>query len=216
MLILQALEDGGMLAVHRQQLDAVFLYRVRYQVAAGHKAFLVGEGQIMSAFDCSQRGRQTGNTDYRVQYNVGAIHGSQSAQPLWAFQQFGCVGGTGKGSIQFLTGGRVHHGHIFRVELFDLLLQDLHARVRCKAKDAVAVHPGNIKALGTDGTGGAKQSNGFWHVDIPLWKGTAPKVQCRLLFWFSGPGLLIRRPLCLRFTGTHKRSNAPRWTPAAR
>lgn len=104
---------------------------------------------------------------------------------LRAFQQFGCVGGTGKGSIQFLTGGRVHHGHIFRVELFDLPLQDLHAGVRCKAKDAVAVHPGNIKALGTDGTGGAKQSNGFWHVDIPLWKGTAPKVQCRLLFWFS-------------------------------
>ena len=96
------------------------------------------------------------------------------------------------------------------------LLQDLHAGVRCKAKDAVAVHPGNIKALGTDGTGGAKQSNGFWHVDIPLWKGTAPKVQCRLLFWVSGPGLLIRRPPCLRFTGTHKRSNAPRWTPAAR
>ena len=35
----------------------------------------------------------------------------QIEESLRAFQQFGCVGGTGKGSIQFLTGGRVHHGH---------------------------------------------------------------------------------------------------------
>ena len=51
--ILQALENGGMLAVDRQQLYAMGSHGIRNQLAARDKAFFVGQRQIMPAFNGS-------------------------------------------------------------------------------------------------------------------------------------------------------------------
>ena len=53
-LILQALEDGAVLTVHRQQVDTVFLDGIGHQMSAGDKALLVGQRQIMAALDSRQ------------------------------------------------------------------------------------------------------------------------------------------------------------------
>ena len=163
MLILKTLEDGGVLAVHRQQMNAMLFDGVGDQVTAGDKAFLVGQGQVVAALNGSKGGRQARNAHHRVEHHIGAFHGGQFPQPLGAAKQPGRSGGSRQGGVQPVTGVRVDHGDVPGMELGNLLQQELHAGIGGKAKDFIAVHTGNVQALGPDGAGGAQQSDGFRH-----------------------------------------------------
>ena len=121
LLILQALEDGGVLAVHGQQLDAVLCHRLCDQMAAGDKALLVGKGQIMAALNGGQAGTQTGDAHHTVQHHIRAVQRSQLLQPLRAGEQLGRICPACQRSVQLCGGVRVGHADVFRVELFDLL-----------------------------------------------------------------------------------------------
>ena len=110
-----------MLAVHGQQLHAVLFHSLRDQMTAGNKAFLVGQCQIVAAFDGAQAGTKAGNAHHTVQHHIRAVQRSQLLQPLRAGEQLGRICPACQRSVQLCGGVRVGHADVFRVELFDLL-----------------------------------------------------------------------------------------------
>ena len=163
LLILQALEDGGVLAVHRQQLYPVLFHSLRDQMTAGDKAFLVGQRQVMAALDGAQAGTKTGNAHHAVQHHIRAVQRSQFLQPLRAGEQLGCICPAGQRGVQLCGGIRVGHADIFRVELLDLLQDLFHMAVGRKAVDLVPLGADDIQTLGTDGAGRTQQRYFFRH-----------------------------------------------------
>ena len=121
LLILQALEDGRVFAVHGQQLHAVLFHSLRDQMSAGDKALLVGQRQVVAALDGAQAGTKAGNAHNAVQHHVRAVQRCQFLQPLRAGEQLGRICPACQRSIQLCGGVRVGHADIFRVELLDLL-----------------------------------------------------------------------------------------------
>ena len=120
-LILQALEDGRVLAVHRKQLYPVLFHSLRDQMTAGDKALLVGQRQIVAAFDGAQAGTKTGNAYHAVQHHIRAVQRSQLLQPLWADEQLGCICPASQRSVQLCSGIQVGHADVFRMKLLNLL-----------------------------------------------------------------------------------------------
>ena len=110
-----------MLAVHWKQLYAVLFHSLRDQMTAGDKALLVGQCQIMAAFDGAQAGTKAGNAHHTVQHHIRAVQRSQLLQPLRAGEQLGRICPACQRSVQLCGGVRVGHADVFRVELFDLL-----------------------------------------------------------------------------------------------
>ena len=163
LLILQTLEDGGVLTVHRQQLDAVLRHRLRDQMAAGDKAFLVGQCQVMAALDGGQAGAQTGNADHAVQHHIGAVHRGQLLEALRAGQQPGRLGAACQCSVQPGRCAGVRHADVPGVELFDLFQDLLHVAVGRQAEHLIALCADNVQTLGADGAGRAQQSDFFRH-----------------------------------------------------
>ena len=121
LLILQALEDGRVLAVHGQQLHAVLFHSLRDQMSAGDKALLVGQRQVVAALDGAQACAKAGNAHNAVQHHVRVVQRCQFLQPLRAGEQLGRICPACQRSIQLCGGVRVGHADIFRVELLDLL-----------------------------------------------------------------------------------------------
>ena len=128
-LILQALEDGAVLTVHRQQVNTVFLDGIGHQMAAGDKALLVGQRQIMAALDSRQRGIQTRNADNSVQHRACAVHGGQLTQAVRPLQQLGRARLPRQRGGQPVERGRVGDSHILRVKFSDLGQQLVYAGV---------------------------------------------------------------------------------------
>ena len=110
-----------MLAVYWKQLYPVLFYSLRDQMTAGDKAFLVGQCQVVAAFDGAQAGTKAGNAHHTVQHHIRAVQRCQFLQPLRAGKQLGRVCPACQRSVQLCGGIRVGHADVFRVELFDLL-----------------------------------------------------------------------------------------------
>ena len=163
LLVLQALEDGGVLAVHRQQLHAVLCHGPGHQMAARNKALLVGKGQIMAALNGGQAGTQTGDAHHTVQHHIGAVHGGQFLQALGAGQQPGGIGTARQSRVQPGGGIGVGHADIPGVELLDLLQDLFHMAVGGKAEHLIPLGTDDIQALGADGTGRTQQRDFFRH-----------------------------------------------------
>ena len=168
LLVLQALEDGRVLAVHGQQLHAVLCHRPGDQMAAGDKALLVGQGQIVAALNGSQAGTQARNAHHTVQHHVRAVQRGQLPQALRAGEQFGRTRPAGQRRVQPCGGVRVGHADVFRVEFLDLLQDLFHMAVGRQAEHLIPLCPDHIQALGADGAGGAQQRNFFRHGTFPL------------------------------------------------
>ena len=163
LFILQALEDGGVLAVHRKQLHAVLFHSLRDQMTAGDKALLVGQCQVVAALDGAQAGTKAGNAHHTVQHHVRAVQRCQLLQPLRAGEQLGRICPAGQRSVQLCGGVRVGHADVFRVELLDLLQDLFHMAVGRKAVHLVPLSADDIQTLGADGTGRTQQRNFFRH-----------------------------------------------------
>ena len=67
---LEALEDGRVLAVHREQSAAAAAVRRGRQVAGGDEALLVGKCQINSMLERPERGVDAGEPDDGVEHHV--------------------------------------------------------------------------------------------------------------------------------------------------
>ena len=167
LFILQALEDGRVLTVHGQQLDAVLCHRLSDQMAARDKALFVGQCQIVAALNGGQAGTQTRDTHHAVQHHIGAVHGGQLFQALGAHQQLGRVGTSGEGRVQFGGSLRVGHADVLGVKFLHLFENFIHVAVGREAKHLIALCTDDIQTLGADGTGGAQKRNFFRHKKLP-------------------------------------------------
>ena len=163
LLILQALENGRVLTVHRQQLYTMLCHGLCDQMAAGDKALLVGKRQIMAAFNGAQAGTQTRNAHHAVQHHIGAVQCGQLLEPLRPYQQPGRICTTGKLRIQPAGCIRIGHTDITRMKLLDLLQNFIHMAVGGKAEHLVPLSPDHIQTLGADGTGRTQQRDSFRH-----------------------------------------------------
>ena len=163
LLILQALEDGRMFTVHRQQLYTMLCHGLCDQMAAGDKTLLVGKGQIMPAFDRAQAGTKACNAHHAVQHHIGAVQCGQLLEPFRPYQQPGRICTTGKLRIQPAGRIRVGHADIARMKLFDLLQDLVYMAVGRKAEHLIALCTDHIQTLGANGTGRTQQSDFFRH-----------------------------------------------------
>ena len=162
-LILQALENSAVLAVHGQQVDAVLFDSIGHKMAARDKAFFVGQRQIVAALNRSQRGVEARNADNGVQHRARAVHTGQRAQSLRALEQLRRVSLPGQRGGELVKRGGVGDGDVLRVELRDLRQQLIDAGIGGQAEHLIAVHTADVQALGADGTRGAQKCDDFTH-----------------------------------------------------
>ena len=156
-----------MLAVHGQQVYAVFPDSVGDEVAAGDKALLVRQRQVVAALDGGQRGIQARNADDGIQHGARAVHRCQLPQAVRAFQQLRCVCLPCQRGGQLFKGCRVGDGNVLRVELGNLGQQLVNAGIGRQAEHLVAVHTADVQTLGADGSGGTQQGDNFTHFVFP-------------------------------------------------
>ena len=90
-LAVQALEDGRMLAVHRQDLNPVGLGLAHDRLAGHHQDFLGGHGDVLAGPDGGQGGFQTGRAHDGNENNVRLRQRSQSDQGFRPREHFGGV-----------------------------------------------------------------------------------------------------------------------------
>ena len=163
MLILQALEDGAVLTVHRQQVNTVLFDGIGHQMAAGDKAFLVGEGQVMAALDGGKACAEARDAHHAVQHHVRAVHRGEGLQALRAGQEPGCIGAAGQRSRKLFGTGLTGHTDVFRVEFFYLLQNFIRLAVSRQAEHLIPLSADDIEALGADGAGRAQQRDFLSH-----------------------------------------------------
>ena len=163
LLILQALEDGRVLTVHGQQLDAVLRHGPSDKMAAGDKAFLVGEGQVMAALDGGKACAEARDAHHAVQHHVRAVHRGEGLQALGAGQEPGCIGAAGQRSRKLFGTGLTGHTDVFRVEFFYLLQNFIRLAVSRQAEHLIPLSADDIETLGADGAGRAQQRDFLSH-----------------------------------------------------
>ena len=124
---LQALENGGMFAVHRQDLRAVRLRRRHDQLAGTHQRFLVGQRNAFFLLDGLQRRAQTHAAHHGGDHRVGALQRGGLQQALLPCHH--ADGQVGKAQAQFTRRRCVRHHHKLRVKFTGLLLDQIHLPV---------------------------------------------------------------------------------------
>ena len=150
---MQALKDGGVLAVHRQNIHTVGLGGIGHQVPTGYQRFFIRQRQGLFGLNGRQRGLQAHHTHYGVQYRIRAGIGSTFDQAVHTGQYLGariCHPGA-----QIVCRNRIHHRHQIRAKLANLCLHQINATVSGQAHHPIAVHTANIQALCTDRAGRA-------------------------------------------------------------
>ncbi len=97
---LQALKDRRVLAVHRQEPDVVHPDRICHQIAACHKRFLVGEGDILFCLRGCDRRLQTDHAHNGIEHQVRLRQLCRLNQTVHSAAHLG--GGVGNGNLQLL------------------------------------------------------------------------------------------------------------------
>ena len=110
-----------MLAVNRQNFNAVFLCCLHDECAARDERLLVRERNLLFGFQRCERRLQADHADHRVQHDIGAFQLSQRAKAFHAAVDF---------NIQIAHGGAQRRGclqiknrNCLRFEFPDLFLQ---------------------------------------------------------------------------------------------
>ena len=152
-----------MLTVHRQQFDAVLCHSLSDKMAAGDKAFLVGEGEVMAALDGGKACAEASDAHHAVQHHVRAVHRGEGLQALRAGQELGCIGAASQRSRKLFGTGLTGHADVFRVEFFYLLQNFIRLAVGRQAEHLIPLSTDDVKALGADGAGGTQQRDFLSH-----------------------------------------------------
>ena len=167
LLILQALEDGRVLTVHRQQLDAVLRHGLSHEMAAGDEAFFVGEGEVMAALDGGKACAEARDAHHAVQHHVRAIHRGEGLQPLGAGQELGASARPASAAESFSAPASLVMQTYFGVEFFDLLQNFIRLAVGRQTEHLIPLGADDVEALGADGAGGTQQRDFFSHKALP-------------------------------------------------
>ena len=153
LVALQALEDGGMLAVDGGQTDALLLCQPHHQLAAGHQRLFIGQSDVVARLDGCHRRQQSGHAHHRVENRILLRVRRYLQDPLHPAQHLGA--GVLHPVFELLCRLRVGQGRIAGTVLPDLLLQQLPVAVRRQRIDRVALLLTDGQTLGSNRAGRA-------------------------------------------------------------
>ena len=170
---LQALKNGGVLGIRRQQPTAAALQFGQNHRSSGDQRLLVGQGQILAGPDGGQGGQQAGATDDAGDDQLGAGPGGHLTNSLPAPQQLGqarrpLAGLQGRQPLlQLPESARIGQGNGLRGVALDLLDQQCQvvAGAQGHHPEAIRKLSDDFQGLGADGAGGAQHGNGFQSED---------------------------------------------------
>ena len=156
---LQGLENGGMFAVDRQNVDPFGAGFFKHQFAARHQRFFVRQRDTAARLNGCQRRFQPRHAHDAVEHDgVPAERGA-------GFHAFTACEHLRRriGDADFEVGRRlfVCQSGKPRLELPDLLLQPLNIAIRRQRQNFIAVKPCHVQRLHADGTGGAQYNQFF-------------------------------------------------------
>ena len=160
---LQALEDGAVLAVHRQQgRDPVFHRALlHHQLAAGHQGFLVGQEDPLASPAGGHRHLQPGDADDGHHHVVRPALGRHARQLLRAVK-------LAKAQVlRHVPQGGAAQAGAQRAEGPDLLKKQPAVRMGGQGDypEFLRVTPHLVQRLGADGTGGTENRDLFhWKI----------------------------------------------------
>ena len=161
----QALEDGGVFGVDRQDGAAVFARGLRDDGAGGHEGLFVGEGHDLAGPEGGEGGPQAAEPDHGADDDVHAVHADQVAEAVDAGPDLGPAGL--QDVCEGLVAGFVADDDVGRVKLDGLLGEQVHAAAGGEEDDLeqVAVLADDVQRLGADGSGGSEDSYLSFHLE---------------------------------------------------
>ena len=144
----EALEDGGMLAVHGDDLRAAAVRLVHHQLAGAHQRLLVGQGDGFMGLDGVDGGRQSGKAYHGGQYHINGDGFHYFIERLLAGIDLH-VGHVAHQSLQLVVTLFVGNDDGGRLELMGLLSQQFYLVIGCQAINLieVAVFSDNLQGL---------------------------------------------------------------------
>ena len=152
----EALEDGGVLRVHRQYHGLVGAHGVGDDLPCGHERFLVCQRHYLPCFQGGQSWPKAGEADHGAYHNIYIIAGHQRAKAVGAGENLDALG------LQFCCKcgvfALVADYHRVGVELHGLPGQQLGI-APCREHhhlEHVGMLPYDIQGLGAYGTGGTE------------------------------------------------------------
>ena len=144
----QALVNGGMLGIHRDDAHSSSACLRHDHVPGGHQGFLVGQGHI-GARSQSRHGRQDPRrSDKRVDHDASRRRGGRRGESLRTREHFDAGATRANNSRLFFC---IHYRQM-RLKLVDQIRQIRHARVRRQRAhvETIPVQPQNLKRLPAD------------------------------------------------------------------
>ena len=166
---LQALEDGRMLGIGRQQPRAGPLKLRQHHRSGRNQGLLVGQGQVLAGPNRREGGQQAGATDDAGDHQIGRGPGGGGAEALGAAQQLGQGGRAVLGieGQQALPQGRdqvaIGQGHHLRTVALDLVNQQVEVAAGGEGHHAEAIGKvlDDLQGLGADRARGSQHAEGF-------------------------------------------------------
>ena len=190
----QALINGGMLRIHRNDLCPVLLRLRHDQLSGADQCFLVGKPDPFAFPDCRKRRLQTYHPHCGGNYTVRLRQGRCRNQPrLTEGNLRGQTGNAFRQGFRRLPG---RHDRKCRTEPPALLGHPFHTGSGSQGShtDLGQVRE-HIQSLPPDGAGGAEDTNTFYHGTItliPPWASKESALPSGALPWLwnrTGPGI---------------------------
>ena len=133
---LKALEDSGVLGIHRHDLRAIGVSSLHHQFPGAHQGLLVGQGDALALTDGRQGGTQTHHTHHSGEHHVRLLQAGRLNEAVHPCPHPDA--GIGQPHTQVGSSGGVHHHRQLRAELTALFLHPLHIPVGGKGSHSHA------------------------------------------------------------------------------
>ena len=158
---LQALKNGGMLAVDGNDIRAIFAGRRHHQLSGAHKSFLVGQRNAPTQTDGGQRWLQPHAAHHGGDHGVRLCRLRGSQQTIWPGQHLDirAVQAAAQLGSRALV---IKHGKA-RAKFPRLRFQQIHAVMRRQRGHMQLQFPGHGQRLPADGPRTSQQGDDFCH-----------------------------------------------------
>ena len=162
-LVIEALEDGGVLAVHGEDADAVLAGLVHHDLAGHDEDFLRGNGDVLARANGSECGLQAGGADDGDEDDVGLGHRGELQQAFVAGVDLDLGAEGGPEFVRLRGVGERDGGGLILEGLGE---EQLGVAARREAENAQAVGQviGDLEGAGADGAGAAEEDDVFHRV----------------------------------------------------
>ena len=157
----QALEDGGMLRIHRDDLRSLLRRPCHDDIAGADQGLLVGQGDALFPVDGGQSGLQAHRAGHGRDHTVCLLHGGGPDQALHAGANLDVR--VGHGDPELSGSLLIVYRHKLGVQPPGLLLQQVDLPVGGESHHRHTDMLRHGDGLPADGAGAAQNGNGFYH-----------------------------------------------------